>query len=132
MLPVALFCHVFASRTFGDLTLTILRDILVPSEPGRVKEMAALLEAEDVAYDIGAYRDAPPGLRCGALLCHFFIIVLAFLLFCRSFVALPLYRAWLRTRVEMTCDRIWCGATVEASDVAALMPWLKWAFDEVA
>ena len=33
-----------------------------------VKRMAALLEAEDAAYDVAAYRDAPPGLRiwCGA------------------------------------------------------------------
>ncbi len=26
--------------------------------------------------------------------------------------------------------RIWCGATVETSDVAALMPWIEWAFNE--
>ena len=33
-----------------------------------VKKMAALLEAEDAAYDVAGYRDAPPGLRvwCGA------------------------------------------------------------------
>ena len=33
-----------------------------------IKKMAASLEAEDAAYDIAGYRDAPPGLRiwCGA------------------------------------------------------------------
>ncbi len=50
------------------------------------KQIATLLEKEKVAYDIGAYRDAPPGLR------------------------------------------IWCGATVEQTDVAALTHWLDWAY----
>ena len=34
----------------------------------RVKQLTKLLEAEGVAYDIGSYKDAPPGIRiwCGA------------------------------------------------------------------
>ncbi|MEN8836764.1 MAG: phosphoserine transaminase [Celeribacter marinus] len=51
------------------------------------KAVAKRLEVEGVALDIGAYRDAPAGLR------------------------------------------IWCGGTVETADVAALMPWLEYAFE---
>lgn len=28
--------------------------------------------------------------------------------------------------------RIWCGATIDASDVAALIPWIEWAFETLA
>jgi phosphoserine aminotransferase len=55
----------------------------------QVKQMVAMIEAQGVAYDIGAYKDAPAGIR------------------------------------------IWCGATVEAADLRALLPWLAWAYAQV-
>ena len=51
-----------------------------------IKSLVKRLETENVAFDVGSHRDAPPGLR------------------------------------------IWCGPTVETSDIKALMPWILWAF----
>ena len=49
-------CLQFADRSDED------------ANKARQKAMVKLLESEQAAYDLGAYRDAPPGLRiwCGA------------------------------------------------------------------
>jgi phosphoserine aminotransferase len=52
------------------------------------KSIVSAVEKAGAAFDIGAYRDAPPGLR------------------------------------------VWGGATVETSDILALLPWLDWAYSE--
>lgn len=75
-----------ASRSNTSVCL-MFTDERIKDGAGFAKAVAKRLEAEEVAYDIGSYRDAPAGLR------------------------------------------IWCGGTVETSDVAALMPWIKWAFE---
>ncbi|MGP2494080.1 phosphoserine transaminase [Mesorhizobium sp. PUT5] len=79
-----------ATRSNTSVCLSIVdADVAALDADGQAafaKGLAAALDKEGVAFDIGAYRDAPPGLR------------------------------------------IWCGATVETSDLQALMPWLDWAF----
>ena len=51
-----------SSRSSTSVCLT------VDMEAAQLKAMVAWLEEEEVAFDVGAYRDAPDGLRvwCGA------------------------------------------------------------------
>ncbi len=74
-----------ATRSNTSVCLTF-SDARIADGTAFAKAVAKRLEDAGVAYDIGAYRDAPAGLR------------------------------------------IWCGGTVEPSDVAALMPWVEWAY----
>jgi len=57
-----------AIRSNTSVCLKLVTDADAEAQSAMVKKMAALLEAEDAAYDIAGYRDAPPGLRiwCGA------------------------------------------------------------------
>ncbi len=56
-----------ATRSPTSICLTIIAPWFVAldaaSQAEAAKKLAALLEAEGVAYDIASYRDAPPGLR---------------------------------------------------------------------
>ena len=74
-------CLKIADSWFTDKTENEQRQL--------IKTIVTMLENESVAYDIGGYRDAPPGLR------------------------------------------IWGGATVETSDIEALLPWLDWAYQSL-
>jgi len=82
-----------AARSSTSICLKIIAPwftaLSADSQAAAAKKLASLLEKEGVALDIGAYRDAPPGLR------------------------------------------IWGGATVETSDIEALLPWLDWAWAEI-
>jgi phosphoserine aminotransferase len=79
-----------ATRSNTSVCLVVgdaaVRAMPAEAQAALAKRIVDLLEREGVGYDLGAYRDAPAGLR------------------------------------------IWCGATVETSDVAALMQWIGWAY----
>ena len=58
------------SNTSVCLTITApwFAALAADKQAAAAKKMADLLEAEKAGYDLGGYRDAPPGLRiwCGA------------------------------------------------------------------
>ena len=57
------------TRSNTSVCLRVVDPVLAANDDGAafVKDLVERLDAEGVAYDIGAYRDAPPGLRvwCG-------------------------------------------------------------------
>lgn len=81
------------TRSCTSICLKIVDDWYVALSDSQqqevAKQLASMLEKEQVAFDIGAYRDAPAGLR------------------------------------------IWGGATVETSNIEALLPWLAYAYQEI-
>jgi phosphoserine aminotransferase len=82
-----------ASRSSTSICLKIkdpaFTALSADAQSTHAKSIVSMLEKERAAYDIGAYRDAPVGLR------------------------------------------VWGGATVETSDIQALLPWLDWAYGQV-
>jgi phosphoserine aminotransferase len=60
--------HLAADPATRSTTSVCLKLTQGDDQAALVKKLAAALEAEDAAYDIAGYRDAPPGLRiwCGA------------------------------------------------------------------
>ncbi len=79
-----------ATRSSTSMCLKITHPVFTglsdDAQRDAVKTFCGWLAEEQVAFDINAYRAAPPGLR------------------------------------------IWGGATVEASDIENMLPWLDWAF----
>lgn len=86
-------CEEVATRSNTSICLKVADPAytaLSPEDQAKhAKTIVSSVEKAGAGYDIGAYRDAPPGLR------------------------------------------IWGGATVETSDIQALLPWLDWAYAEV-
>jgi phosphoserine aminotransferase len=67
-----------------------VRALAPDAQANFAKAVVGHLEKAGVGFDVGHYRDAPPGLR------------------------------------------VWCGATVQARDLKALIPWIEWAYAQEA